>query len=128
MHVVLKVNDPGAEDMVARRLMADLSDSSDIESAELVTRAADTGEKGIIEELGLVAVTFMEAVGVETLLDVAKSVLPRRRPLSDDERTLEIEIEGKGRVVITGGMTDDEFREKRDQILAFMIGQDGAPT
>lgn len=128
MRVVLNVRDPGAEDTVARRLVADLGGSDAVDSAELVTRAAGDGEKGIIEEIGLVAVTLIQAVGVDTLLDIVKSVLPRRRPLSDDERTIEIEIEGKGRLVITGGMSDEEFREKRDQLLDFMIGQDGAPT
>jgi hypothetical protein len=109
MELEIRILTGGDADSYACRVVRDLHDCSGVENGRLSTHAASQGEKGIIEDLGVVAVTILNASGAEALMTILRSVLPRRREMAPDGKVIDITGRDGFHLRIEGGMSDKEF-------------------
>lgn len=107
-------------DLLARRLVGDLMSSSDLSDAQLVRAPAAVGEKGIIEQFGAIGVSLMTSGGADVLLDCLKGAFAQMTS-GPSEKTIIIEM-GDKRAELRGTMSNAEFSEKADEIIAMLKG------
>ena len=125
MEIGIHIQGMGDEDLLARRIVADARQSDHIGRADLARRAATGGERGIIEDIGAVALTLLNAGGAEFIFDLLRQVLSVGQPKAGNEREIIVDLGGGRRLELRGGMSDEDFRAARDRVIALV--ETGAP-
>ncbi len=120
MKIVIRVDDGGNEDIVARRIVEDLGFSEDLGFVELMRRPAEPGQKGIIEEVGSVVVTLLNAGGAQYIFNVLRPLLSVGREQVSDERTAILELPNGARLELRGGMSDADFLTMQDRLISIV--------
>ena len=114
----------GADGDLARRLIADLSGSPGLRDARLVRRPASGGEKGLVEVAGSLAVTVLDAVGANAVVEAVKALRPKpgsrkvKVTLKEGESTREFFLDGDG-------LSERQFVKSVDAALAVFARREG---
>lgn len=120
MEIGIHIHGMGDEDLLARRIVADASQSDHIGHAGLARREASGGERGIIEEIGAVALTLLNAGGAEFVFDLLRQCLSVGQPQAGNQREIIVDLGGGRRLELRGGMSDEDFRGARDRVIALV--------
>lgn len=132
MNLLVTIEGGGPADLLARRLVQDLNDVSGIGSAGLSMRAGEPGDRGLIEDVGGVVITLLNAGGADALIQLLRGIFPHQqpKPVSQD-RVIVIERRDSDGVIekaeLRGSMSDDEFLAATNRVLGMLDrGQKGA--
>jgi hypothetical protein len=117
MEIEVRFIDPDQPDVYARQLIRDVGATAGIGDVVLGTTHGKGGEKGIVEDLGIVVVTVINAIGVDNLLDAIKGLLPARRPLSTDARKIVLKLPDGTQVELEGAMSDADFQAASRRVM-----------
>jgi hypothetical protein len=111
-------------DQLARRLRADVAEADGVVAARLVRRSGEADERGIVDEIGKVAVKLATGGGAETVVAAVRSVLSRG---TDREVVVKLpdgtEFSLKG-----GGVSEAQFGKATDALLALIARGGGGET
>lgn len=119
--VIVSFEDDEATSAAVRRLVRDLRDVDEVGTATLKTCEGEEGAKGLVEDLGGVAITLLNAGGAALVVDILRMLLPRSGPKSSSRKIEVVTKEGE-RVLLEGAMTDEEFLASRDRLFALLDG------
>jgi hypothetical protein len=118
------VDDAEVADRLARRLRADLADIHGVADAALVRRPASASERGIVDEIGKLAVKLATGGGAEALIGAVRSVLSRG---GDREVVMKLP-DGTEFVLKGGGLSQAQFGKATDALLALVARGSGRET
>jgi stage V sporulation protein SpoVS len=110
--------DPDEADVAARRLLRDIGAAAGIDGAALGTSEGQGGEKGVVEDIGLVIVSVINAIGIGNLMDALRAMLPARRPLAPDTRKIIVKLPDGTQIELEGAMSDAEYHKAARKALS----------
>lgn len=110
----------GDEEEVARRIASEARQSDRISHADLAKRAPAEGQRGIVDVLGTVAVTLIDAGAANFIFDILRPILSVGGSGEGNERVIVLDIPGGGRLELRGGMNDEEFAAQCDRMISLV--------
>jgi hypothetical protein len=121
IEIGLRIVDSSDEvaDKVARRLVADMAATEGFAAPSLVRRGAAPGERGIVQEIGELAVRLTSGGGVTAMVGLLRSVL------RTGEREVVVKLPNGSEFTLKGGgLSDAQFGRTTDALLA-LLAQSG---